>query len=128
MFTCYFWGFGPAEEGNNLTNEALEDALQFQVAVFDEAEPKVAPGNAPEPGPSPEPEAAHEEEGLVYFGSSAWTFPVVIGLAPAGCWDVTFAVLLLLLNLGMQATHLQANQPFSHFGSPELTELVHIFN
>jgi len=92
-----------ALEGNNLTNEALEDALQFQVAVFDEAEPKVAPGNAPEPGPFPEPEAAHEEEGLVYFGSSAWTFPVVIGLAPAGCWDVTFAVLLLLLNLGMQA-------------------------
>ncbi|CAJ1359734.1 unnamed protein product [Effrenium voratum] len=86
----------PSLEGNHLTNESLEAELEFQVAVFDESESKVAPVAV-------EPEAAPEEEGLVHFGSSAWTFPVVIGLAPAGPWDVTFAIMLLLLNLGMQA-------------------------
>lgn len=41
------------------------------------------------------------QEGDVHFGESAWSFPLVIGLAPAGMWDVTFSILLLLLNLGM---------------------------
>ena len=44
-----------------------------------------------------------EQEGQFQFGASAWTFPFVIGLVPAGRWDVTFSILLLLLNLGMQA-------------------------
>jgi len=42
------------------------------------------------------------QEGDVHFGESAWSFPLVIGLAPAGMWDVTFSIVLLLLNLGMQ--------------------------
>lgn len=37
----------------------------------------------------------------MHFGESAWSFPLVIGLAPAGMWDVTFSILLLFLNLGM---------------------------
>lgn len=36
----------------------------------------------------------------VALDESAWSFPLVIGLAPAGPWDVAFAITLLLLNLG----------------------------
>ncbi|CAJ1384007.1 unnamed protein product [Effrenium voratum] len=45
---------------------------------------------------------SEQQEGQVHFGESAWTFPFVIGLVPAGQWDMTFSILLLLLNLGMQ--------------------------
>eukprot|EP00913_Durusdinium_trenchii_P013089 g12288.t1 len=38
----------------------------------------------------------------IHFGESAWSFPLVLGLATAGPWDVSFALLLLFLNLGMQ--------------------------
>ncbi|CAK9040758.1 unnamed protein product [Durusdinium trenchii] len=41
--------------------------------------------------------------GLVHFSESAWTYPVVIGLVDVGLWDVIFSILLMLLNLGMQA-------------------------
>lgn len=36
----------------------------------------------------------------IHFGESAWSFPLVLGLATAGPWDVSFALLLLFLNLG----------------------------
>ncbi|CAJ1444957.1 unnamed protein product [Effrenium voratum] len=47
----------------------------------------------------------HEKgTGFVHFGESAWSFPVVVGLAKAaGPWDIFFAIVLLLLNVGMQA-------------------------
>lgn len=51
----------------------------------------------------PSEDLPDEQAGYVHFGESAWSFPLVIGLAPAGAWDVTFSILLLLLNLGMQA-------------------------
>ena len=40
--------------------------------------------------------------GDVFFGESAWTFPFILGLTSASPLDVTLAILLLLLNLGMQ--------------------------
>lgn len=49
----------------------------------------------------PSEDLPDEQAGYVHFGESAWSFPLVIGLAPAGAWDVTFSILLLLLNLGM---------------------------
>ena len=46
----------------------------------------------------------HEEKehhvGMVHFSLSAWTYPVVLGLADAGPWDVVFSVLLMFLNFG----------------------------
>lgn len=41
------------------------------------------------------------------FEESAWSYPVVIGLADAGLWDAIFAVLLLLLNMRRLAKYLQ---------------------
>ena len=40
-----------------------------------------------------------QQRGDVHFAESAWTYPVVIGLAKAGPLEVAFAVLLLLVNL-----------------------------
>jgi len=46
----------------------------------------------------------HEDKehhvGMVHFSLSAWTYPVVLGLADAGPWDVVFSVLLMFLNFG----------------------------
>ena len=44
-----------------------------------------------------------QQQGEVHFAESAWTYPVVIGLAKAGPLEVAFAVLLLLVNLCVQA-------------------------
>ncbi len=42
------------------------------------------------------------QEGEVHFGESAWSFPMILGLTTASSWDIIFAILLLLLNFGMQ--------------------------
>ena len=41
--------------------------------------------------------------GSVAISESVWSFPLVFGLARAGRFDSVYSVLLLLLNLGMQA-------------------------
>ena len=55
-----------------------------------------------------EPENQKASSGLgdtdeVALDESAWSFPLVIGLAQAGALDVAFAITLLLLNLGRWA-------------------------
>lgn len=58
-----------------------------------------------------QPSSAPREDGHVHFPESAWSFPVVLGLVDAGPWDATFAVLLLLLNLGDVAEGEQQHRP-----------------
>ena len=44
-----------------------------------------------------------EEFSEVHFEESVWSIPVVFGLVDVGCFDMLFAGILVLLNLGMQA-------------------------
>ena len=57
---------------------------------------------APEGGGDQDSTQDPDEVGEIYLGESAWTFPVILGLTSASALDVTFALLLLLINLGMQ--------------------------
>ncbi|CAK9112678.1 unnamed protein product [Durusdinium trenchii] len=63
-------------------------------------------------------EPQDEQDGLVPFEESAWSFPLVVGLAPAGPCDVTFAIILLLLNLGMQVAFSVIILDENFIGSP----------
>lgn len=42
---------------------------------------------------------SQDQQGEIHFAESAWTYPVVIGLAKMGPADIAFAVLLLVVNL-----------------------------
>lgn len=62
-----------------------------------------------------------DQQGEIHFAESAWTYPVVIGLAKMGPADIAFAVLLLVVNLCVQAgfsgiilTPDFMGQPFEH--------------
>ncbi|CAE7375495.1 unnamed protein product [Symbiodinium sp. CCMP2592] len=44
-----------------------------------------------------------EEFSEVHFEESVWSIPVVFGLVDVGCFDMLFALILVLLSLGMQA-------------------------
>ena len=63
-------------------------------------------------------EAVGTQVGPVHFGESAWTFPVILGLTSASALEVVFAVLLLLINLGMQVMFAEVILGPSFMGSP----------
>ena len=89
----------PGQDGNEMVEMSLEDD---KVTQPDLRAVELKTGGAI-PTQTMQSVDAEQQEGRVHFGESAWTFPFVIGLIPAGRWDVTFSILLLLLNLGMQA-------------------------
>ncbi|CAK9067330.1 Vacuolar protein sorting-associated protein 11-like [Durusdinium trenchii] len=59
----------------------------------------------------------------IHFGESAWSFPLVLGLATAGPWDVSFALLLLFLNLGMQVAFSVIIMTEDFMGSPFVKQI-----
>ena len=88
-------------DGNCKLDETSEEEKVKELALQD-MELKVKDALSGEQT-KPSEQDLDEQAGYVHFGESAWSFPLVIGLAPAGPWDVTFSILLLLLNLGILA-------------------------
>eukprot|EP00435_Cladocopium_sp_Y103_P054786 s468_g18.t1 len=50
------------------------------------------------------PHGAEHSHDRVYFGESVWNLPLVLDLSNVPLWDGLFSLILLLVNLGMQAS------------------------
>ena len=87
----------PEDTKNTEKKEKLEDDLELQLGSEVDLGTQVGP---------------------VHFGESAWTFPVILGLTSASALEVVFAVLLLLINLGMQVMFAEVILGPSFMGSP----------
>eukprot|EP00439_Symbiodinium_sp_Y106_P069649 s538_g12.t1 len=87
----------PEDTKNTEKKEKLEDDLELQLGSEVDLGTQVGP---------------------VHFGESAWTFPVMLGLTSASALEVVFAVLLLLINLGMQVMFAEVILGPSFMGSP----------
>ena len=99
---AYFQQIGTlqmSEKEEEAQQKAKKEAHNLNSVIVAVSEPQLSEKTGPEPK-----EADADQVGTVPFAESAWTFPVLLGLTSASSLDVAFAVLLLLLNLGMQVS------------------------